>query len=171
MKKNIISFLLSGILLLSFGTIIAKDFCPENVQAVIIIKVLGYTNKIGGVEKENLTVGILNGGAMVDLLKKTSANSGKKITVKEINVSNLDGIDIIYIPKGTSDSDIKKVTEEAKKKKIFTIAGDPAFMDNYSITFNVYLENQKPKLLVDMGSSENEGVSFSSELLKISQRK
>ena len=172
MRKSLPVVLLFAVISLNSTTVIAKDFCPESVQAVILLKVLGYTNKIGGVEKNNITIGILNGGQMVEQLKSAAEKStDKKVTVKEIASSNLEGIDIVYIPKGTSDGEIKKVTEEAKKKKIFTIAGDPEFMNNYSITFNVYLEEQKPKLMVDLESSEKEGVSFSAELLKISQRK
>ncbi len=160
------------LVIMSNEIILAKESCPENVQAVILLKVLGYTRKIGGIEKSNIVIGILNGGAMINFVKAAAEKAeNTKITVKEVKASNLEGIDIVYIPKGTAAAEIKKVTEDAKKKKIFTIAGDPDMMNSYSVTFSVYLEDQRPRLVVDLESSEQEGVNFSAELLNITQIK
>jgi len=98
--KNLI-LVVSGILMF-ISVALGGEFCPEPTQAVLLTKVISYTNQISGAPKGNVILGVLNGGPFLDHIKKAAGSASDNITVKQVSQSDLQDVNVLYIPKGTS---------------------------------------------------------------------
>ena len=161
---------LAGIMIIpvvSERTVLAFEPTPEEVQAVLMLKVVGFIRELGGKPKSDVTVGVLGGGSVLSIMQGALATSKLKITVKEVDLSNLDGIQILFIPINTGSDLIRQAKSKAKGTKILTVGGDPQFVPEYNLTLSFHLINGKPRILINTASSAEEGVKFGSRLLAI----
>jgi len=165
-----IALLLGWVLWLAVSSF-AGDICPEKVQSVLLVKVLSYTREISGAPKGEVSLGVLNGGPMLDFLKGAVASSTDKINVKSVGLDNLAGINVLYIPKGTSSDQVTQAKTKCKSQKIMSVGGDPNYVVAYNLTLTFQLVEGKPRMLVCIESADEEGAKFAAEFLKIAEKK
>jgi len=162
-------FLTLFLVLILINVYNAGDFCPEKIQAVLLSKVITFTKEIGGKPKGAITLGVVNGGPMLDALK--SSIKDPNITVKQISADEITAANIIYLPKGTPTDILQTAASTGKSSKIFTIAGDINAMLNHDLTLSFHMVNGKPRMIVSPESATEEGVKFSPMFLKIAETK
>lgn len=165
MKKAIISLILLGI---SCSFVFAMDSCPDKMQAVLILKLIpfikGYDPAAGNVE---ITIGIYGTHEVYSFIDSAAQKINYKVNLVTITESDLklDNIQVVYIPSSASPTAIEKINLLAKKKKILTVCGNPnATLDN-NLTLSFYVNNDNPKILINLKSAKEEGITFSSKIL------
>ncbi len=166
MKKFLLFFLLTIFML---NTAFAMNPCPDKIQAVLLTKITSFIREVGGAPKSTYTIGVLNGGPMLDILKKAAASSNK-LKIISVSINNIKDANIVFVPKGTSPDLVKQVKAAAVKNKILTVAGDPNFVVNQGITLSFHLVNGKPRMLISVASAAEEGVKFAATFLRIAEK-
>ncbi len=146
----------------------------------MIIKSLSYDSKLSGG-----TILVLsrnsendNGARAVDNL------SGKNIKNRPVEIfqtaytgkSSFDPliagnikINVIYLCDDLLASQLKEIGEFCYTHKIITATGVPAFVEKGYACFFVMLENNKPKLVVNLNKMKDEGHQFSASYLKMAK--
>lgn len=172
LKSPHFSVFLIKIFIFLFISLNSVSFCysqnmpvPENIQAALLPKVLKFSPEISS--KEKIT--------MLIVYDKNSESSKDQIK------SELDGFIVV---KGILKSELEKnisecnlvyfmpgLQEEAilcKKYKVLSVTGISAYVERGEVSLGFGVRNNKPKILVNLKSLENEGQSLSSEVLRIS---
>jgi len=156
-------------MLLSFASMaFTMEPCPDKMQAVLAAKIIpfikGYDTAGAAFE---ITLGILGNHEITSFFQLAAQKLPYKINIVNINEKDLQMADIkvVYIPSGTSLATIDAINTLAKKGKILTICGDPTATLDHNMTLSFYVQNDKPKVLVNMKSAKEEGIVFSSKLL------
>lgn len=152
-------------------TVYSGEPCPEKIQAVLTVKVLSFIMELGGTAKSDITIGVLNGGEIFNLLQGAASKSKDKIDVKKVSIEDLDGIDVLFVPQNTKGGLVKQAKQAANTAKILTVAGDPQFVLDYDLTLSFHLVEGKPKILIDIAAGKTEGVKFAANLLKMADTK
>lgn len=166
MKKIIVGVLL----LLTVAGVWSMEACPSTMQAVLTVKIIPFIKEYQTSQTFfQITIGVYGDNEIAAHLQAAAQRSAVRIFVVVISKTDpvLDGLQIVYIPYGTSPTAMKSISRQAKQKKILTVCGDPyaALSQNMSLSFYVY--DEKPKILINMKSSRLEGVSFSSRVLRL----
>ncbi len=167
-KRVIMSIVLT---LLSFSFLNAGEFCPENIQAVLLVKVLSFTRELGGASKGDVSIGVLNGGAALNAIKDAATKAGGGVSVKSVTTGDIAGINVLYVSKGTSADQVQLAKEKCKQLKIMSVGGDPQFVLDYNYSLTFHLVDSKPRMLVSIESADEEGTKFAAEFLKIAEKK
>ena len=163
MKKCMILVLAA----LSFATP-ALATTPETdatakLQAALIIKLLPFYNNLGD---KSFTIHVVGAPEVAAQLKGAI---GKKTGKAQLaNVTSSDGLpsgstDIIYIGSGAPDG-----IAYAQKNKILSITGNPDFVAK-GVTLGIGVENNKPKIFLNLSSSKAEGVDWNPAILRVAQ--
>ncbi len=169
MKKMIgLSLLLS---MLIGMPIYAGEFCPYNVQAVMLTKVISFTRELGGATKGEVKMGVFGSSEIKAQLEQAAGKTTDKITVSTVSLDNISSVNVVYVPKGTPAELIKKIKEAAVANKVLTVGGDPQYVLDFALTLTFHLVDGKPRILISLESADEEGAKFAAELLKIAERK
>ena len=149
-------------------TVLAYEPVSEKIQAIFMAKVIGFIRELGEKPRSDVIIGVLGGGSLLSVMKKSVERIKTDVTIKEVDISNLDGIQILFIPINTGSDLVRQAKTKARGAKILTVGGDPQFVPDYDLTLSFHLSNGRPKMLINTTSSAEEGVKFSSRLLAIS---
>ena len=146
----------------------------------MIVKSLGYDSKLSGgtilVISRNSEND--NGTKVVDFL------SGKSIKNHPVEIfqtayvgkSSLDPllaanvkINVIYLCDDLLNNQLKEIGDFCYQNKIITATGVSSFVEQGYACFSVTLENDKPKLVVNLNKMKDEGHQFSASYLKMAK--
>jgi hypothetical protein len=153
------------------GAAEAAEAVPEHIRAVLLMKVVPFIKELKGSSQFQLTIGVLEGGTIYKRMTEAAAKSEVKVAVKEVSINNLQDVNILYIPMETPSNLVKQYKETARKAKILTVGGDPNYVLQEGLTLSFHLSGGSPKILVNIGSAEEEGAKFDAKLLKIADLK
>jgi len=163
-KKIAILFIIS---LLLPVIVQGLDVIPEDMQAVLVLKIISFTKNFEKLLKSEVTIGIFNNDEILQHFYTASKKVSFKIqliSLPDTSIS-IEKINILYIPKGTSQTNIEALNKQAKKFKVLTVCGDPDVILDRNLSLSFYVLNESPKILVNMKSSKEEGISFSGKVL------
>ncbi|SFD04960.1 YfiR/HmsC family protein [Algibacter pectinivorans] len=141
-----------------------KIAVPENIQAALLTKVLKYNPQI----TQNKNIKILVVYNQNSLLAKDEfiKGLGSNIVVKAIALKELEqsifGFHVVYFMAGIHD-----YSNVCKAQKVLSVTATTRFVEQGKISLGFGIENNKPKILVNLTSLEMEGQSFSSDILRI----
>ena len=168
-SKNI-RYLAKGIILIviffcwsntCFGQNIAV---PENIQAALLTKVLKYNPQIPQNSKIKILV-VYNNNTVLDkdefIKGLGSSMVVKTITSKELE-KNISEFDVVYFMEGISG-----FSKICRNNKVLSVTATTRFVEEGEMSLGFGIENNKPKILVNLTSLDMEGQSFSSDILRI----
>jgi len=91
----------------------------------------------------------------------------------DINKVNLEGfiarneVDILYITPVRAFG-INQITRVSRKENVLTITGIPDYVES-GIAVGIGMKGNKPRIIINLPASKNEGCDFSSQLLKLAK--
>ncbi|WP_111709522.1 YfiR family protein [Lutibacter citreus] len=139
---------------------------PENIQAALLSKVLKFNPDL----PQNTTIKMLvvydnNSEINKDKFIKGLGNS---MSVKAINPmelkQNISGYNVVYFMSGIYD-----YAGVCKANKVLSVTGSAQYVEQGEISLGFGIQNNKPKILVNLTSLDKEGQSFSSDILRIAK--
>lgn len=139
---------------------------PENIQAALLSKVLKFNQdlqktaniKILVVYNKNLEINrdnFING-----LDESISVKAIKPIELEK----NISDYKVVYFMSG-----LNKEAILCKKHKVLSVTGTNQYVENGEISLGFKVENNKPRIVMNLTSLEKEEQFFSSDILRISK--
>lgn len=137
---------------------------PENIQAALLIKVLKYNPQIPHDQKIKILV-VYDTGTEINKVEFMKG-LGNKMDVKAILptelAENISGSQVVYFMPG-----IHGFSKLCRDNNVLSVTSTTRFVEQGEISLGFGIENNKPKILVNLSSLEKEGQSFSSDILRI----
>lgn len=143
-----------------------KVSVPENIQAALLTKVLKYNPQIPQDKKIKILV-VYNKSSQLDKDEFVgglgSSLDIKVITPKELERS-ISGYHVVYFIEGMLEG-----ADICKAFNVLSVTGSTQYVEEGKISLGFGLQNNKPKIMVNLTSLEKEGQSFSSDILRIGE--
>lgn len=137
---------------------------PEKIQAALLTKVLKYNPQIPQNQEIKILV-VYNNNSVLgkdEFIK----GLGSFIAVKAIKPKELEahisGCHVVYFMEG-----IHGYSKICRANKTLSVTATTRFVEQGEISLGFGIENNKPKILVNLTSLDLEGQSFSSDILRI----
>jgi hypothetical protein len=165
MKKQIAIMFMAAVMLPMF--LQGLDICPENMQAVLVLKIIPFTKNFDVLANSEITIGVFKNEQILEHFSSASKKMTFKIrliSIQDTSIS-LEKVNILYIPKGTNLAAVEALNKQAKKYGVLTVTGDPDAALERNVTLSFYVSNESPKILVNMRSAKEEGINFSGKVL------
>jgi len=139
---------------------------PENIQAALLPKVLKFSPNLSQVPKLQMLIVFDSNSKLSknELMKGIGSTMNVKAIVAEELSSNIDKCDLVYFMPGTQNSAII-----CKENKVLSVCGISGYVENGVISIAFGVQDNKPKIYVNLSSLESEGQSLSSEILRITK--
>ncbi|WP_159020040.1 YfiR/HmsC family protein [Algibacter sp. L3A6] len=141
-----------------------KIAVPENIQAALLTKVLKYNPQIPQDNKIKILV-VYNNNTVLDkdefIKGLGSSMVVKAITPKDLE-RNISEFNVVYFMEG-----INGFSKMCRINKVLSVTATTRFVEEGEISLGFGIENNKPKILVNLTSLDMEGQSFSSDILRI----
>lgn len=141
-----------------------KIAVPENIQAALLTKVLKYNPQISQDNKIKILV-VYNNNTVLDkdefIKGLGSSMVVKAITPKDLE-RNISEFNVVYFMEG-----INGFSKICRINKVLSVTATTRFVEEGEISLGFGIENNKPKILVNLTSLDMEGQSFSSDILRI----
>lgn len=139
---------------------------PEDIQAALLVKVLKYNPQIPQTEKARILV-VYN--TSTELNKDEFVKGlGESMIVKAIMPTeledNISGYDVVYFMPG-----IHGYSEICKSNNVLSVTGTAEYVEEGEVSLGFSIQNNKPKILVNLTSLDEETQSFSSDILRIAK--
>lgn len=147
---------------------LAMESCPDKMQAVLVLKIIpfikGYDPALATVE---VTIGIYGTHDVLGFIESAAKKVNYKVNVVTISEADpkLDHIQVLYVPGSVGPAVLEKLTALAKKKKVLTVCGNPNATLEHNLTLSFYVNNDNPKILINLKSAKEEEINFSSKIL------
>lgn len=139
---------------------------PENIQAALLTKVLKYNPQIPQNEKIKILV-VYNDDSQIDK-DEFIKGLGDSMKIKAINPSELESsiseYNVVYFMSGINDN-----KEICKSNNVLSVSGSGNYVEQGLISLGFRIKNNKPEILVNLTSLDQEEQSFSSDLLRIAK--
>ncbi|WP_175454816.1 YfiR family protein [Lutibacter oricola] len=139
---------------------------PENIQAALLSKVLKFNPGFSDSTSIKMLV-VYNNNTQINK-DEFIRGVGNSIEVKAIKPEelkdNISETNVVYFMPGINDS-----SKLCNKNKVLSVTGTPQYVEQGEISLGFGVENNKPKILVNLTSLEQEGQSFSSDILRIAK--
>ncbi len=119
------------------------------------------------IDKKSLVIGVLSDQQMLDAIMNLEGkvSQGKKIVVVPVdNVSNLEGIDILYVEKGHFADE--HIIDEAIKEHILTIS-DEDQATKKGIIIGLYMADTRLRFNINLKIADKSSLKLSSRLLRL----
>lgn len=142
----------------------AQRVAPAKVQAKMFGKLLAFYTNLGTKEFKIHVVGAPS------VAKEFNKLVGTKIGNATLaGVSQGDGLpeakaDVIYLAKKH-----EAVSAFAKEKRVLSITGNPKLVEN-GATLGVGIAGGKPKILLNVNTSKEEGIIWNPAILRVAQK-
>ena len=165
--RKLISTIACIITLIAATPLHSEDLseAPAKIQAGIFFKLFSFNKNLSG----DVSVFVLNNEDLAAKLKKAI---GKKIGASKLaSVESGTSVpnkkyDIIYSSDATQ---LSAVIAYSRKNKSLSITGNPELVSK-GITLGVGLLNKKPKILLNISSSKEEGINWNPAILKVAMK-
>ena len=139
---------------------------PENIQAALLSKVLKFNPELQKNDKIKMLViydnkSQINKDEFINGLEK----SIEVLAIKPDQIEkNISGYNVVYFMSGLNEQAYR-----CKTRKLLSVTGINKYVEEGEISLGFGIENNKPKILVNITSLDMEGQSFSSEILRIAK--
>jgi hypothetical protein len=166
LKYNIVNKLvLTIVIMIMFcGSLLAVDDAPPSVAAAMIIQVSGFDKSISG----DVSIYVLGSTEMTSELEKAIGIRMGGGTLKTVT----GGTDLPpSVPSVIVVSDLSKADDAisyAKTNKILSCTNLPKLVKK-GVSLGIGLENDGPKILLNLASSKEAGCDWNPAILKIAQ--
>lgn len=142
-------------------TIAAPAKADAKLQAALIAKLLPYYKNISG----DFTIHVVGADDVASNLKgmvgkKLGNGTLAKITTGATPTS---GASVVYV-----GSDVSTNTSWTQANKALSITGDPNLV-NQGVTLGIGIENNKPKIFLNLTASKAEGADWNPTILKVAE--
>lgn len=183
LTKGILTVFIIHILVLT--GLAQKMPLPIEHQFQTMLKVVAYESRLNAPDVNEINIGVIyvdnpvSANTKADFMKifqtlPVQAIGQKKLNVIEIYLQDMEqlkqiiaqkNINVLYITPGM-DSYLKPLKDLTVEKSLVTITGVPEYVNSHFIMVGLNVENQKPKILVNMELSKMSGAKFSANFLK-----
>lgn len=137
---------------------------PENIQAALLPKVLKFSPDFSS--KNKIKILIVYDNNSMNSKDEFVKELGNSMIIRAVRVNDIEKfifeIDLVYFMPGLQDKAFL-----CKKHKVLSVTGISQYVEQGLVSLGFGLQNNKPKILVNINSLENEGQSLSSDLLRI----
>ncbi len=167
------------------GTVLAQDIAvPIYLQAPLLIKVVSFDRNVAQLNAAKYKIGIIyqgrnrNSKNIKDELEEFGRNTsvsvgGKKIEFVFYDVDKTDlsellaanRVNAVYVTPLRA-YDIGYIVEITRANKILSMSGVEDYVEK-GVSVGIGLSSDKPIILINAEGYKNEGVNFSSQLLKL----
>jgi hypothetical protein len=139
---------------------------PENIQAALLPKVLKYSPNFSQNTKIRMLI-------VFDNNSETSKNEfikefGRTMEIKAVYSNELEqniaNCDLVYFMPG-----LQNKATLCKKHQVLSVSGISQYVEQGEISLAFGIQNNKPKIFVNLSSFEKEGQSLSSDILRIAK--
>ena len=140
---------------------------PARIQVATLSKIFKYVPSLRAKNPVKLLL-VYDKKTKSDKENFVTAFENASVEVKAVlpdEIENIiSGYDVVYFMPGLQDH-----AELCKKHKKLSNAGVAKYAQNGEVSIALGLENDKPRLFINMSSLKNEGIHLSANLLKIAK--
>lgn len=139
---------------------------PENIQAALLPKVLKFSPEISSKAKVRMLIVYDNNSinSKDEFIKELGNSMIIRAVLKDELEKNILGFDVVYFMPSIKDESVL-----CKKYKVLSVTGIAQYVEKGKISIGFGIQNNKPKILINLTSLEQEGQSLSSDILRISK--
>jgi hypothetical protein len=168
------------LVLLFINFAFADDSVPVEIQSAMILKIIPYDKEIKTKTGGNVKIGVFYSSnsksvntkddfvSAINKQIKQNASELKFSLSETSDVNALKSVNVIYVTPN-SDQYLDSIKSIARNLKIMTTTGVVKYVEDGKVSVAISLRNSKPKIVVNLPASEAEGVTFSSNLLKLAE--
>lgn len=145
------------------ATAVAADL-PHNVQAILILKVLGSEQRIS--EQAEVSIYVKDAPQVGAELKKLIGQKVGTGVLTKVDVGNTvptDKYSSIYVG---SSKEIDKTVDYAGHQDVLSLTGDDSLVAK-GISIGMSAEGGRPKFILNLTASKNEGLNWKPSILSI----
>lgn len=161
------SIILLVIFCFAFNRSYAQDMpVPENIQAALLPKVLKFNSNLSDQSKIKIIIVYDNNSAKSkDELIKEIGNSMEVLALRPDKIKeNCESFHLIYFMPG-----LQGHAGICKEYNILSVTGISQYVEQGKISLAFGIQNNKPKIFVNLSSLSEEEQSFSSDILRIAK--
>jgi hypothetical protein len=137
---------------------------PVTLQAALFLKLLPFDKNI--VSTGAVTIYVANAPEFAAEMKKAEGKLvGSAVISKVIDGKGVptEKPSVLYIG---SESGLKELVAYTKENKVLSISGKPD-LSSKDISLFVGISNEKPKILLNLSASKDEGIDWNPAILKV----
>jgi hypothetical protein len=154
------------VLMLFSAIVHAEDIAkaPPEIQAALFVKLLGFDKTLSG----NVSICVIGSPEFAVEMKKgigKDIGNGKLASVSESAGLPSEKPSAVYLGDG---SKANEVIAYARSNKVLSITGIPELVEK-GISLGVGVSEGKPKVLLNMASSKEEGRDWNPAILKVAK--
>lgn len=139
---------------------------PENIQGALLEKALKFNTRLS--QETNISMLIIySENSQVSAERQRRAVSSHwtvSMALDVTSVTDLSAYDLVYFMPGT-----EKQALSCKEYDVLSVSGTSLSVEQGLVSMAFGLQNDKPRIFVNISSLKAEGHSFSSEILRIMQ--
>lgn len=139
---------------------------PENIQAALLPKVLKYSSNLSQKSKIRILIVYDNNSqtSKDEFTRELRISMDVKAVLASELEKNISGCDLVYFMPG-----IQNLAAICKTYRVLSVTGISQYVEQGQVSLAFGIQNNKPKIFVNLSSLENEGQSLSSEILRIAK--
>jgi len=144
--------------------LMAQRIAPAKIQAALFSKLLAFYTNLG---TEEFSIHVVDTPAIAKELEKMVGSKMGNAVLKAVTTGDgppTDGAKVVYISK--MQEDIITYTHDTKA---LSITGNPDLV-SAGVTLGVGVENNKPKILLNLTASKSEGIVWNPAILRVAER-
>ncbi len=155
---------ISFLLMLFAAVVYAEDKAPPEIQAALFVKLIGFDKTLSG----NISICVIGAPEFAAEMKK---GIGKDIgSVKLASVSESAGLpsekpSVVYLG---DTSKLAEVIAYTRSNHILSMTGIPELVEK-GISLGIGVSEGKPKVMLNMTSSKEEGRDWNPAILKVAK--
>ncbi len=161
----ILLFVIVTFALISKGYGATYDNVPVKIQVAFFLKILAFNNDIN--KGNDISIYVINSPVFAEEMKKSlGARVGKSKIAAVTEGSDLptQKPSVIYVGDSTG---LDKIIKYARSNKVLSMTGSTDIVAK-GVTLGIGSTGGKPKILMNVSASKEEGVSWNPVMLKIS---
>jgi acylphosphatase len=165
MKKNVTLISLFAFVALLFATALAQKPAPANVAAALTVKIAGFNKNLSG----DITIYVVGNDDIASELKKAVGKPLGGGTLKSVTTGSgapSSKPSIIFISNAGA---VGAITKYSRANKVLTVTNDPGIVSDGATLGVVVGDDGKPKILLNLTSSVEEGVDWNPAIMKVAQ--
>lgn len=139
---------------------------PGNIQAALLPKVLKYSPNHSQKSKIRIIIVYDNNSltSKNEFVNELSGIMDVKAVLYTAMETNIVNCDLVYFMPGLQD-----LSSLCKTYKVLSVTGISQYVEEGKISLAFGIQNNKPKIFINLSSMEKEGQSLSSEILRIAK--
>lgn len=152
-----------GMLALFLVPTVAAQEAPAKLQAAIIMKLLQFHTNLGD---QPFNIHVMGNSDVANELKGMIGNNAGKATLNGVTESAdlpSGSCQVLYVAR-----DVQKAIEWSQANKVLTVTGNSNYVSE-GVTLGIGVENNKPKILLNLSSSKAEDINWNPAILKVAK--